>query len=163
MAYGRLVFDRDPRPDDRAAAEAGYRDAVRDGDEPARGWAEFHWGCLLDNVDGDADGAAPHFESALELALKHRDLALESIAVRHLAAHKEPAERVRMLRRSLNLRPALGVRPYIVAAQATLASELAQDDPERAELIEVYSAAAEEMGIAWLLGGRTGRTEGLEG
>ncbi|ACU71264.1 conserved hypothetical protein [Catenulispora acidiphila DSM 44928] len=162
LAYSRLVFDRDPRPDDRAAAEAGYRDAVCDGDEPIRGWAEFHWGCLLDNVDGDADGAAPHFETALEIGLKHRDPALESIALRHLSAQREPEERIRMLRRSLNLRAALGVRPYIVAAQATLASELAEDDPERAELTELYSAAAEEMGIAWLLGGGTGKTEEFE-
>jgi hypothetical protein len=162
LAYSRLVFHRDPRPDDRAASETGYRDVVCDGDDALRGWAEFHWGCLLDNVDADGGDAVPHFETALELALKNNDIALEAIAVRHLAAHKDPAERVRMLRRSLNLRTALGVRPYSVAAQATLASELAEDDPERAELIELYTAAAEEMGIAWLLGGGTGTTEEFE-
>ena len=163
LAYSRLLFQRDPRPDDRAAAEAGYRDAVCDGDDALRGWAEFHWGCLLDNIDEDADGAVPHFETALDLALKNSDIALEAIAVRHLAAHREPAERIRLLRRSLNLRTALGVRPYSVAAQATLASELAEDDPERAELVEIYTAAAEEMGIAWLVGGGTGTTEEFEG
>lgn len=162
LAYSRLVFHRDPRPDDRAASEAGYRAAVGDGDDALRGWAEFHWGCLLDNVDRDAEAAIPHFETALDLALKNGDTALESITVRHLAAHREPAEQVRMLRRSLNLRTALGLRPYSVAAQATLASVLADDDPERAELTELYTAAAEEMGIAWLLGGGTGTTEEFE-
>ncbi|MEZ0114122.1 hypothetical protein ABH920_008156 [Catenulispora sp. EB89] len=159
LAYSRLLFNRGPRPDDRAAAEAGYRDAICDGDDSTRAWAEFHWGCLLDNIDGNADAAVPHFETALEYSVKHADAALESIAIRHLAAHHEPAERIRMLRRSLNLRAALAARPYVAAAQATLASELAEDDPERAELIEIYLAAAEEMQIPWLLGGRTGSTE----
>jgi len=162
MAYSRLVFHRDPRPDDRAAAEAGYRDAVCDGDESTRAWAEFHWGCLLDNVDRDGDAAVPHFQTALELGVKLGDVALEAIAIRHLAAHKEPAEQVRMLRRSMNLRAGLGARAYTAAAQATLASVLEEDDPERAELIEIYTAAAEEMGIAWLRGGGTGTTEEFE-
>jgi len=159
LAYCRLLFNRDPRPDDRAAAEAGYRDAVRDGDDSTRAWAEFHWGCLLDNIDENAGAAVPHFETALEFSVKHDDAALEAIAIRHLSAHREPAERIRMLRRSLNLRAALAARPYIAAAQATLASELPEDDPERAELIEIYLAAAEEMRIPWLLGGRTGTSE----
>ena len=162
LAYSRLLFGRGARPDDRAAAEAGYRDAVCGNDDSARAWAEFHWGTLLDNIDGDADAAIPHFDTALELAVKQGDAALESITIRHLAAHREPAECVRMLRRSLNLRSALGIRPYTVAAQATLASVLPEDDPERAELTEIVRTAAEQIGIAWLLDGGTGSTEDFE-
>ena len=159
LAYSRLLFNRDPRPDDRATAEAGYRAAIRDGDNSTGAWTEFHWGCLLDNIDGNADAAIPHFETALEYSLKHADTALESITIRHLAAHNEPAERIRMLRRSLHLRAARAARPYIAASQATLASELPEDAPERADLVETYLAAAAEMRIPWLLGGRTGSTE----
>ena len=163
LAYSRLLFRRDPRPGDRADSEAGYRNAVRDGDESTRAWAEFHWGCLLDNIDGDAGAAIQHFETALELGVKHGDTSLESIAVRHLSAHPGPAERVQMLRRSLHLRAALGARPYTIAAQATLASELPEDDPERALLTKAYRAGAEELRIAWLLGGGTGNSEDFEG
>ncbi|MBS2534558.1 hypothetical protein KGQ20_17445 [Catenulispora sp. NF23] len=156
LAYSRLLFRRDPRPEDRADAEAGFRNAVRDGDEATRGWAEFHWGCLLDNVDEDAGGAVPHFETALEVGVKERDALLESICVRHLSAHREPAEGVRMLRRSLHLRAALGARALTLAAQAALASALPEDDPERADLVDTYSVGAEELRIRWLLGGATG-------
>jgi hypothetical protein len=162
LAYSRLLFKRDPRPDDRAVAEAGYRDAALTGDEATRGWAEFHWGCLLDNIDQDADAAVAHYETALELGVKLGDAALESIAVRHLSANRESAERIRMLRRSLNLRAGLGARAYTLAAQATLAAELAEDDPERAELVEICTAGAEEIGIAWLRGGATGSTADFE-
>lgn len=162
LAYSRLLFGRDPRPGDRIDAEDAYRSAVRDGDESTRAWAEFHWGALLENIDRDAAAARPHFESALEAALKTGDRELEAMAIRHQAAHAEPAECVRMLRRSLHLRGALGIRPQILAAQAALAWELPEDDPERADLVETCSAGAEELGIAWLLGGGFGRTEDLE-
>ena len=163
LAYSRLLFGRDVRPGDRTDAEAGYRDAVRDGDDATRGWAEFHWGVLLDNIDEDLDAALPHYEAALELAGKLGDASLEAIVIRHLSPREEPAERIRLLRRSLHLRAALGARPYTLAAQATLAAALPEDDPERAVLTEAYLAGAEELGIAWLLGGRTGSTEDFEG
>jgi hypothetical protein len=162
LAYSRLLFGRDPRPGDRADAEAGYRNGVRDGDESTRGWVEFHWGCLLDNIDKDADAALAHYETALEIAVKGGDAGLESIVIRHLSHREEPAERVRMLRRSLHLRAALGIRPYTLAAQATLASELPEDDPERADLTEAFRAGAADLGIAWLLSGGSGSTEDFE-
>jgi hypothetical protein len=162
LAYSRLLFGQDTRPEDRADAESGYRDAARDGDEATRGWAEFHWGVLLDNIDKDADAAIPHLETALELGVKVGDVSLESIAIRHLSAHSEPAECVRMLRHSLHLRAALGARPYTTAAQATLAFELPEDDPERAMLIKTYTAAAKDLRIAWLLGGGKGSSEDFE-
>jgi hypothetical protein len=162
LAYSRLLFRTTARPGDRADAEAGYRDALRDGDEHTRGWAEFHWGTLLDNIDQDADAALPHFENALALSLKTNDIALEAIAIRHLSHRQEQGERLRMLRRSLQLRAALGARPWTLAAQASLAAELPEDDPERAELTEIYLAGAAELGIAWLLGGGSGTSEQFE-
>ena len=162
LAYSRLLFGRDPRPDDRADSEAAYRNAVRDGDESTRAWAEFHWGCLLDNVDGDAAGAVGHFETSLEGGLKQGDVLLESIALRHLSPQREPEEGVRMLRRSLYLRTAAGARPYTLAAQATLAAALPEGDAERADLLETLRAGAEDLGIAWLLGGGSGTSEDFE-
>jgi hypothetical protein len=151
LAYSRLLFRRDPRPDDRAVAEARYRAAVESGDELQRGWADYHWGVLLDNIDEDLAGALPHYETALEIATKHGDGYFESYIIRHLAHLKEPAEHTRMLRRSLHLRAALGARPQTIAAQATLADNLSEDDPERAELIRTFRPGAEELRIGWLL------------
>jgi hypothetical protein len=150
LAYSRLLFEHQPRPDDRATAEAAYRAAADSGDELQRGWAEYHWGVLLDNIDGDAAGALARYESALEIATKHADGYFESYIIRHIAHLKEPAERLAMLRRSLHLRAALGARPQTVAAQAALANDLPETDPERAELTRTYRPAAEELRIGWL-------------
>ncbi|MFI7059442.1 hypothetical protein ACIBL3_00550 [Kribbella sp. NPDC050124] len=151
MAYSRLLFGRDLRPDDRAVAEAGYRAAAASSDEKQRGWAEYHWGVLLDNIDDDPDGALARYETALAIATKYGDGYFESYIIRHLAHLKEPAERIAMLRRSLHLRAALGARPQTVAAQAALAADLPETDPERAELTRTYHPAAKELHIGWLL------------
>ncbi|MFC6161786.1 hypothetical protein [Kribbella jiaozuonensis] len=150
LAYSRLLFQRDPRPDDRAVSEAAYRAATQSGDELQRGWAEYHWGVLLDNIDEDSAGAVARYETALEIATKYGDGFFESYIIRHLAHLKEPAEGIAMLRRSLHLRAALGARPQTVAAQAALANDLPDDDPERAELIRIYRPAADELRIGWL-------------
>ncbi|WP_037684370.1 hypothetical protein [Streptomyces griseus] len=151
LAYSRLLFRRDTRADDRAAAETAYRTAAEDGDEILRAWAEYHWAVLLDNIDEDAAGALPRYETALEAATKLGDGLFESYIIRHLAPHKEPAERMAMLRRSLYLRAALGARPQTIAAQALLAEYLPEGDPERAELLRIFRPGAEELHIAWLL------------
>ncbi|MFG1819321.1 hypothetical protein ACGFIF_36550 [Kribbella sp. NPDC049174] len=151
LAYSRLLFQRDPRADDRAVAEAHYRAAVESGDEKQRGWAEYHWAVLLDNIDEDPAGALPRYETALEIATKSGDGYFESYIIRHLAHLKEPAERIAMLRRSLHLRAALGARPQTIAAQAALADDLPDNDPERAELIRTFRPGAEELRIGWLL------------
>ncbi|MGI5453983.1 hypothetical protein ACQEWB_12565 [Streptomyces sp. CA-249302] len=151
LAYSRLLFGRDARPDDRAVAEAGYRAAAESGDEMTRAWAEYHWAVLLDNIDEDPAGALPLYETALEVATESGDGYFESYIIRHLAPHKEPAERLAMLRRSLHLRAALGARPQTVAAQALLADHLPEDDPERAELLRTSRPGAEELRIGWLL------------
>lgn len=151
LAYSRLLFRRAPRADDRAAAEAGYRTAAGTGDEKTRAWAEYHWAVLLDNIDEDPAAALPLYETALAVATKYGDGYFESYIIRHLAPHKEPTERLAMLRRSLHLRAALGARPQTVAAQALLADNLPEDDPERAELIRTFRPGAEELRIGWLL------------
>lgn len=161
LAYSRLLFGRDPRAearadprtDDRAVAEAGYRGAVETGDELQRGWAEYHWAVLLDNIDEDPAGALPRYETALTIATKSGDGYFESYIIRHLAPHKEPVERIAMLRRSLHLRAALGARPQTVAAQALLADSLPEGDPERAELLRTFRPGAQELRIGWLLSG----------
>ncbi|MGW5280462.1 hypothetical protein ACWERI_13595 [Streptomyces collinus] len=151
LAYSRLLFGRHARPDDRAVAEAGYREAAASGDESQRAWAVYHWAVLLDNIDKDPAGAVPRYESALATAVKSDDGYLESYIIRHLAPHKDPAETLAMLRRSLHLRAALGARPQTVAAQALLADHLAEDDPERAELLQASRSGASELRIGWLL------------
>ncbi|MFF3846671.1 hypothetical protein [Streptomyces sp. NPDC002328] len=151
LAYSRLLFRRDPRPDDRAVAEAGYRAVVESGDEKQRGWAEYHWAVLLDNVDENAADVIPRYETALEIATKYGDGYFESYVIRHLAPHKEPVERIAMLRRSLHLRAALGARPQTIAAQALLADNLPENDPERAELTRTFRPGAKELRIGWLL------------
>jgi hypothetical protein len=151
LAYSRLLFRRDTCADDRAAAEAAYRAAAEDGDEILSAWAEYHWAVLLDNIDEDAASALPRYETALEVATKSGEGLFESYIIRHLAPHKEPAERLAMLRRSLHLRAALGARPQTIAAQALLAEYLPEGDPERAELLRIFRPGAEELHIAWLL------------
>ncbi|WP_262058282.1 hypothetical protein [Streptomyces sp. STR69] len=151
LAYSRLLFRHDPRADDRATAEAGYRAAAESGDEKQRAWAEYHWAVLLDNIDEDPAGAVPRYETALKVATESGDGYFESYIIRHLAPHKEPAERIAMLRRSLHLRAALGARPQTVASQALLAENLPENDPERAELLRTFRPGAEELRIGWLL------------
>ncbi|MEV6107332.1 hypothetical protein AB0M28_21865 [Streptomyces sp. NPDC051940] len=137
--------------DDCAVGEAGYRAAMETGDGKIRGWAEYHWAVLLDNIDDDPAGALPRYDKALEFATKSGDGYFEYYVIRHLAPHKEPAERIAMLRRSLHLRAALGARPQTLAAQALLADHLPEDDPERAELMQTFRPGVEELHIGWLL------------
>jgi hypothetical protein len=152
LAYSRLLFRHQPRPDDREVAEAAFRAALAaTEDELQRGWAEFFLGTLLDNIDGDPAAALPRFETAHQIALATGDWLLESTAIRHIAPQKEREESLQMFRRSLHLRAAIGARPQILAAQASLADQLPEDDPERTDLTEAFRAGAEELRIGWLL------------
>ncbi|WP_026411076.1 hypothetical protein [Actinomadura oligospora] len=155
LAYTRLLFQLDPLPGDYETAEAGYRFASAD--PKAHGWAEFHWGALVDNVREDGVAAKAHYARALEASQREGDPILESIVLRHLAWHVieggDREEGVRMLRRSLHLRSAVGLRPQIAAAQLLLAAELPADDPERATLVETARTMADELGLSWV---RTG-------
>ncbi|QKG23440.1 hypothetical protein [Actinomadura verrucosospora] len=158
LAYTRLLFKLDPLPDDYETAEAGYRVAAAD--PRTHGWGEFHWGALLDNVRDDSAGAKAHYAEALKASREEGDLMLEAMVLRHLAWHVlgdgEREEGLRMLRRSLHLRSAAGMRPQVAAAQLLLAGELAEDDPERALLVEAAGGAADELGLSWV---RTGLEE----
>lgn len=155
LAYTRLVFKLDPLPGDYETAEAGYRFAAADPE--THGWAEFHWGALLDNVRDDGAAAKAHYDKALAAADREGDVILESIVLRHLAWRVIDAgdrdEGLRMLRRSLHLRCAAGLRPQIAAAQLLLAAELPEGDPERATLVETARGMADELGLRWV---RTG-------
>ena len=155
LAYTRLVFDLDPLPGDYATAEDGYRFAAAD---PAtHGWAEFHWGVLLDNISDDGPAAKAHYDKAMRAADRDGDPILESIVLRHLARRVidegDRDEGVRMLRRSLHLRAAEGLRPQIAVAQLLLATELPEGDPERATLVETAQSAADELGLTWVRAG----------
>lgn len=155
LAYTRLMFQMDPLPEDYETAEAGYRIAAAD--PKTRGWGEFHWGALHDNISEDRAAAQAHYVKALQVAHQEADLILESIVLRHTAWHViEDGDReqgLRMLRRSLHLRSAAGIRPQIAAAQLLLAAELPEDDPERATLLEAARSVADELGLSWV---RTG-------
>ena len=155
LAYSRLLFQLDPLPEDYETAEAGYRFAAAD--PKTHGWAEFHWGALLDNVREDGAAAKVHYAKALQAAHQEGDLILESIVLRHLAwrviDNGDRDEGLRMLRRSLHLRSAAGRRPQVAAAQLLLAAELPEDDPERATLVEAARLVADELGLSWV---RTG-------
>ncbi|RFU40485.1 hypothetical protein DZF91_16835 [Actinomadura logoneensis] len=152
LAYTRLMFKLDPLPDDYETAEGGYRFAssVRE----THGWAEFHWGALLDNIREDADTAKVHYDKALEAAVQEGDSILESIVLRHVAWHVIEAgnreEGLQMLRRSLHLRCAVGLRPQIAAAQLLLATELPKTDPERTTLIEAAQKTANDLNLTWV-------------
>lgn len=155
LAYTRLLFQLDPLPEDYETAEAGYRFASAD--PKTHGWAEFHWGALLDNVREDGAAAKAHYTEALQASHQEGDLILEAMVLRHLAWHVidggDREEGLRMLRRSLHLRSAIGPRPQVAAAQLLLAGELTEDDPERAALVEAARTLADELSLSWV---RTG-------
>ncbi|MGI5328762.1 hypothetical protein [Actinomadura nitritigenes] len=155
LAYTRLLFQVDPLPGDYDAAEAGYRFAAAD--PKTHGWGEFHWGALLDNISEDSAAAKAHYAEALQASYQEGDVILEAMVLRHLAWHVigdgDRDEGLRMLRRSLHLRSAAGMRPQVAAAQLLLASELPVDDPERATLVEAARSVADELRLSWV---RTG-------
>src|SRR5690349_1966137 len=112
LAYTRVLFGRDPRPDDAATADAGFQAAARDG--ALRGWGAFWLGIVADNVHGDPATAGTRYAEALRLSRAAGDPLLESYAVRHLGGQAMAHDRTEgelLLRRSLYLRAALGARP----------------------------------------------------
>lgn len=152
VAYTRLLFQLDPRPEDRAVTEKGFRAAAADAE--LHGWGLFWLGIFADNVEDDAVTAGGYYRQAL--AASEGDLFLESYVVRHLGGHAadagDLAEARRLFRRSLHLRSALGRRPQVAAAQVALAEQLDLDDPERGELLYAARHAAAELELTWLKG-----------
>jgi len=151
LAYTRILFRRDPLADDAQTAGTGFHAATHD--KSLRGWATFWLGVVADNVHHDPVAAQARYAEALDLCRKEGDLLLESYVVRHLggqAIERDHSQGEILLRRSLHLRSALGVRPQVAAAQATLAGEL-PEGPEREMLLEAAAATADELGLTWLL------------
>ena len=152
LAYTRFVFRVSPRPGDPDLAENGFTAAAED--ERVAGWGTFWLGVLADHVRHSPAVALPRYREALGWARDEGDLMLESYAVRHLGDHAleaGDAGGLGLLRRSYQLRAALGARPHTAAAAATLAAAL----PPGAEADQLRDAAlrtASELQLTWLLG-----------
>ncbi|WP_211588513.1 hypothetical protein [Allorhizocola rhizosphaerae] len=149
LAYARVLFNRGARPDDPQVIESGFRAAL---DDPAlSGWANFKLGIFADNVMHDPATALAHFEAAHKLC--EGDPMLESYVVRHLGGHLLDAgrrdEAIDLLRRSLHLRAALGARPQVGAAAATLAGEL-PEGPERDTLRQTAALVGTDLNVPFL-------------
>ncbi|HEY9241952.1 MAG TPA: hypothetical protein VIP48_08225 [Streptosporangiaceae bacterium] len=151
LAYTRLLFTIDPQP--------GHPDLARDGfsagsaDERIAGWGMFWLGVLADNVDHSPAAAVASYQHALTWARDQGDPILESYAVRHLGDHAlraGDAGGLDLVRRSYQLRAALGARPLTAAAAVTLAAEL-PPGAEANQLRETAWLTATELQLTWLL------------
>ncbi len=152
LAYTRVVFRADPRPADPDLARDGFTAAS--GDVRLAGWGTFWLGVLADHVDHSPAAAVPRYTGALGWARERGDLMLESYAVRHLGDHAleaGDAGGLDLLRRSYQLRAALGARPQTAAAAATLAAAL-PPGAEAGQLREAARITATELQLTWLLG-----------
>ena len=85
LAYTRVLFEVNPRPDDTERARDGFAAAA--GDARLAGWGAFWPGVLADNVDHAPERAVAAYTHALTWARRHEDWMLESYAVRHLGDH----------------------------------------------------------------------------
>jgi hypothetical protein len=121
--------------------------------------ADRFWWQLADPGGAEAAVAAlaaavPRYTEALGWAREQGDLMLESYAVRHLGDHAleaGDAGGLDLLRRSYQLRAALGARPHTAAAAATLAAAL-PPGAEAGQLREAARITATELQLTWLLG-----------
>jgi hypothetical protein len=155
LRYTRALFGTQfglhPDPHDASLAEQAFQHAATD--EPLRGWATFWLGVLADNLHHDQASAADHYAQALQLADGDDDQLLISYVVRHQAFHlldSDHEQATTGLRRSLYLRAALGARPHVAAAQATLADALPAGT-ERDVLRDTATRLAGDLGLCWLL------------
>jgi hypothetical protein len=155
LRYTRALFGAqfglDPDPDDPSLAEQAFRLAAAA--EPLRGWATFWLGVLADNLHHDQASAADCYARALQLADGDDDQLLISYVVRHQGFHllgSDHQQAVAWLRRSLYLRAALGARPHVAAAQATLADALPAGI-ERDLLRDTATRLARDLDLSWLL------------
>lgn len=151
IAYTRVLFGVDPRPDDGQRARAGFSAAADD--ERLAHWATFWLGVVADHVDHTPEQSTEHYTQALDGALKDEDLMLESYAIRHLggqAMENGDMTGLDLLRRSYHLRAALGARPQTAAAAATLASSL-PPGTEAEQLKKIAAGTARELRLTWLI------------
>ncbi len=142
ISYWHKLFELDGGPVvDEAAVFAGL----------PGGWPAFWHGVVQDNVHNNHELAKAEYARALGLAAG--DPYLESYVIRHLGYHLLDTDReagLLMLRRSLQLRAALGARPQTAAAQLALASALGDDHPESADLRAAAWLTAEELDMPML-------------
>jgi hypothetical protein len=155
LRYTRAMFGTQfgvhPDPDDALLAEQAFRQATDD--ERLRGWATFWLGVLADNLHHDQASAANRYAHALQLADIDDDQLLVSYVVRHQGFHlldSDHEQAVARLRSSLYLRAALGARPHVASAQATLADALPAG-AERDVLRDTATRLAGDLGLSWLL------------
>ncbi len=150
LRYTRVLFERGPRTDDVDRADADFAYAAT---EPVHtAWASFWRGVLADNLRADPATAAGHYATAYEIARRDGDLLLESYVIRHQGAHlldEDHDRAVLLLRRSLELRAALGARPQVAAAQLALALVLPPGD-EVDTLREAAAYTADDLQLSWL-------------
>jgi tetratricopeptide (TPR) repeat protein len=121
-------------------------------DDALYGWAMFWRGVSTDNLLGERERAASGYLRALTRARIDGDQLLESYCVRHQGfqlLETDHEQGLALLRRSMNLRAALGARPATAAAQAALGEALG-DAPEGAELRALASDTAVELDLTWL-------------
>ncbi|WP_067474897.1 hypothetical protein [Actinomadura hibisca] len=151
LAYTRLLFGLDPRPDDTARVRAGFSAAT--GDPRVASWATFWTGIITEKFDDAPEAAKEHYAQALDSAVQDEDLLLESYAIRHLGAlalENGDASGLDDLRRSYQLRAALGARPQTAAAAATYAAAL-PPGTEAGQLTRLAAQTARELGLTWLI------------
>jgi hypothetical protein len=151
LAYTRLLFGLAPRSDDEARVRAGFAAAAQD--QRLVSWATFWIGIVTEKFDDAPQQAKQHYTQALHAAVKDEDLLLESYAIRHLgglALDSGDASGLDYLRRSYQLRAALGARPQTAAAAATYAAAL-PPGAEAEELNSVAARTARELGLTWLI------------
>jgi hypothetical protein len=144
-----LTLGGEPIMDDPVA---GFARAAQDA--RLAGWATFHGAIATENLHDDGVNSAAGYQKAARFARDTGDVFLESYVVRHQGdqAINREGDRERgiaLLRRSLQLRAALGARPQVAAAQIALAGELPAG-PEADELREIGRRTARELGIPWL-------------
>ncbi|GAB2591432.1 hypothetical protein Aab01nite_39070 [Paractinoplanes abujensis] len=151
LAYTRLLFGLAPRPDDDARVRAGFTAAAQD--QRLVNWATLWIGIVTEKFDDAPQPAKQYYTQALDAAVKDEDLLLESYAIRHLGGltlESGDASGLDDLRRSYQLRAALGARPQTAAAAATYAAAL-PPGAEAEELKTVAARTARELGLTWLI------------
>jgi hypothetical protein len=151
LAYTRMLFGIDPRPDDGERVRTGFSAAA--GDQRLASWATFWLGVVAERLDHDPEQANKRYTQAFDAALRDQDLMLESYAIRHLggqAVEDGDMTGLDLLRRSYHLRAALGARPQTAAAAVTLAACL-PPGAEADQLTEIAARTARELRLTWLI------------
>jgi hypothetical protein len=148
LEYWRRLFTLDGEPGDDPVA--AFAEVATD---PVLGaWGTFWHAVAMENLHDDGDASAAGYAKARQLAPDDR--LLESYVLRHQGdqlSHRQgnPEAGIALIRKSLQLRAALGARPQVAAAQMQLAGELPPGQ-EADELRAIVRETARELNIPWL-------------